>query len=1368
MTTVSPYTAVRIEGGLLSADLIERIRAADRDLDGNRPEDYHLAAGERLGEAASRKWEYLTGAYRAFRERLAALPETDPATTETRERWLLRLFDEFGFGRLTYLRGGITVGDKTYPISHQWGEHVAVHLLGWNADLDRRTRAKGETGRAPQSMVQEFLNESERHLWAVLSNGRVLRILRDSSALIGSAYIEFDLEAIFEGDLFSEFVLLFALLHSSRWELLPREDDAEPTAADCWLERWRNHAIETGARAREQLRKGVECALNELGTGFLEANPRLREELASGRLTREDFHHELLRLAYQLIFLFVAEDRNVLLRPDPENATPDERAKLQAARERYTAYFSTARLRRISTRRRGDRHTDLWRTQVLVFDALGCEDGRPELALPALGGLFFRAGDPLATDDVAPDLLRACDLTNERFLSAIRHLSTFKDKKGRVHRVDYQHLDAEELGSVYESLLELEPRVDNAEPRFWLEELPGNKRKTTGSYYTPTDLIDELLKTTLDPVVAEYANRRHHPDDLLDIKVCDPACGSGHFLVAAARRIAKRYAAMAYGDDEPTPAAIREAMHKVVRSCIYGVDINPLAVELAKVSLWLESLQPGLPLAFLDSHIKVGNSLLGTTPALLFKGIPDEAYKPIGDDDKKIAAQLRRENAQERGGQLELWDTSEQIGPEGTASLTKAATELNSMRVRSIADIREQARRFRALIGSPDLQLRKRIADAWCAAFVFPKNATAPRGITTATLKIMGGDRETEGFYPRSRPTPEMERELDDIVEQYGFFHWHLEFPDVFRVGDDEARDANPDTGWQGGFDCVLGNPPWEKIELKEQEFFASRSEKIAKAPNASERKKLIKALEKSDDRNDRSLYLDYSREFRRIAGESLFLRGSKRYERTGQGRLNTYAVFAETAQTIISPLGRSGLVLPTGIATDATTAFFFKDLVTNGHLATFLEFENEEFLLSRAVHHSTRFCLLSTLGRQVKLEKASFSFGVRRMSDVESRRFTMSPEDILLINPNTGTVPLFRSRRDAQITLDIYRRVPVLWRERPNNNSWGLSFMQGLFNMATDSGLFRTREELESEGWTLRGNVFVRGEERMLPLYEAKMVHHFDHRLGTYEGQTEAQANMGTLPRLTLEQKRDPECVTMPRYWVDGREVEERLRDKWDRGWLIGWRDVARSTDERTLICAPLPLVAVGHKLPLLFVLSRAECLIANLGSFVVDYICRQKSAGTSVAYFVLRQLPVIPPREYGKQSPWKAGATLHDWISWRVRELVYTSWDMKGFAADVGCDGAPFVWDEERRFAIRAELDAAYFHLYGVARDDVEYIMDSFGAFRRNDPGRFTRTKVLILEIYDAMARAIETGEPYKTILDPPPGEGPRHPDIQVQSAS
>ena len=456
-----------------------------------------------------------------------------------------------------------------------------------------------------------------------MSNGRVLRLLRDSTSLSGQSFVEFDLEAMFDGEVFSDFAVLFLLLHQSRVEILT----ADAPASDCWLEKWRTTAIESGTRALGLLRDGVQQAITALGTGFVAhpSNGEFNRKLADKEISLDDFHRGLLRLVYRLLFLFVAEDRGVLLDPD---ATP------QAA-TRYHDYFSTARLRRLALTRRGTRHGDLWQALSLVIDALGREGGRPELGLPGLGGLF----------DAGPaDLLAELQLPNDALLAAVRHLSVVQPKGQPKRTVDYRNLGAEELGSIYESLLELVPRHDSLERTFSLEALAGNERKTSGSYYTPTSLIDLLLDETLDPLLDDAEKADDPEAALLAVTVCDPACGSGHFLVAAARRIAQRLATVRTGDVDPTPTDLQNSLHDVVDRCIYGVDLNPMAAELAKVSLWLEAIQPGRPLSFLDAHIKVGNALLGTTPALLAAGIPDAAYNR--DRRRRQEARCRVEEAQ--------------------------------------------------------------------------------------------------------------------------------------------------------------------------------------------------------------------------------------------------------------------------------------------------------------------------------------------------------------------------------------------------------------------------------------------------------------------------------------------------------------------------------------------------------------------------------------------------------------------------------------------------------------------------------------------------------------------------------------------------
>jgi len=1374
---MTSFTSLRIVGDLLPSSLLDRVFAGDPQIPGTSPQTYGLERGESVRQQASRSWLYLVDVWQDFQRRITTDgPDGAEARSArvTRERWLRILLRELGFHQLA-ADGGVELDGKSFPVSHRSG-HVPVHLLGWGTDLDHKTPKV--TARAPQSMVQELLNRDDSRLWAMLSNGATLRLLRDSTALVGSAYVEFDLEAIFDGELFSDFALLYLVCHETRFTA---HDDGGPQS--CYLEQWRGCAAEQGERALEQLRGGVEQAIAILGTGFIshKDNPQLRARLDPGTadLRLDDLNRALLRLVYRMLFWFVAEDRDALLVPDPEDADADTAARLREARERYATYFSSARLRRLARKHRGGRHTDLWEGVQLVFDGLGSEGGIPELALPGIGGIFeSRRNDGRALPLDEP--LDGARLPNEALLGAVHALSVVKPRGGGLRRVDFGNLGAEELGSVYESLLERIPHYDPERLSYTLDVLPGNERKESGSYYTPTSLVECLLDSALNPLLDEACTRLTPTERvaaLLDITVCDPACGSGHFLVAAARRIAKRIAAEETGEPEPPDSVVRAALRRVTGRCMYGVDLNPMAAELARVALCLEALEPGKPLVFLDQNIRVGNSLLGTTPALLEDGLPDSAFSPIEGDDRKVAAALRKQNAAERSGQHDLFSPGGI--PVSNTELAKRAAEIARELPDTLEDLHiHQQRQAFELAASAELRQQKLLADTWCAAFVQHKtDHTRRTAITQATLEAFGADTGT-------LESAAAEELVDRLARQYRFFHWHVEFPHIFRVGNG-ATGIDPDTGWAGGFSCIIGNPPWERVKLQEQEFFAADRPDIANAANAAQRKKMIAGLADSDSSADRALYDQFQAELRKSAGWSHLLRQSGRFPLTGRGDVNTYAVFAETGRTVISATGRSGLVLPTGIATDATTARFFGDLVRNGKLVSFLDFENEAFLLSRAVDHRVRFCLLTVCGRAARVNLASFAFSTRYIADLSSRRFAMPPEEILLVNPNTGTTPVFRSRRDAEITIGIYKRVPVLWRDEPAENPWSLSFM-AMYHMANDSGLFRTRDQLEHDGWELTGNVFVRDGKRMLPLYEAKMIHYFDHRYGTYEGQTQAQANMGTLPRLTPEQQDNPDFVAEPRYWVQEFDtldeqkstpekpvysavgVTSRLKAKhWDHGWLLGWRRIARSTDERTVICSILPPAAVGDSLFLQLAAVKPEkrvLLVASLSSFVLDFVARQKIAGTNASFFLVEQFPVLAPNAYEEHSAMLAGATTADWIQRRVLEMSYTAWDMEPFARDLGDDGPPFRWDEGRRTLIRAELDAAYFHLYGLQRDEVEHVMDSFDALRRREEkpqnfGEF-RTKRLILERYDAMTEAARTGVPYRTVLDPPPGHGPRHP--------
>ncbi|MFE0575157.1 Eco57I restriction-modification methylase domain-containing protein [Streptomyces albogriseolus] len=1364
--TALAFTAVTTVGGLLPADMLLRIAEA-RNLPGTKPADYGLPASVPVRDEAERAWEYLKPLWRELRAALPSDPVTGAPSADPTGRagsdWLAQLFRKLDFGALTEVGAGGVPADsdaeKRFPVSHRHGPAL-VHLVPWNQELDKRPAA----GQVPaQSMLQDCLNRTEAHLWAVLTNGRRLRLLRDSSSFATAAYVEFDLEAIFDGELFSEFVLLYCVLHASRFAV---PEGAAP--AGCWLERWRAEAVTSGARALDQLRLGVQNALTVLGTGFLRhpENVRLREDVDPKAL-----RDALLRLVYRLLFVFVAEDRDALLDP---NAS-------ERQREAYERYFSSARLRERARRRQGTAHGDQYEALRIVLDALGKEEGRPELGLPGLGGLFTH------TEADAP--LDGLKLSNESLLAAVRHLAQVRDPGARRWRsVDYRHLDAEELGSVYESLLELEPKHSATDRTFELIEVAGNSRKTTGSYYTPSSLIECLLDTTLDPVIddavkrgEERATKAGRPDpaddiveELLGLTVCDPACGSGHFLVASARRIAKRVASVRERSPEPTVDAVRHALHEVVARCIYGVDLNPMAVELAKVSLWLEALEPGKPLGFLDAHVKHGNGLIGATPKLLAEGVPDDAFKPIEGDDKKYAAGLVKRNRVQRGGQDELLFNTETLP--GNDQYAAELARITAAPADSLEQVRAQESAYRAYVESTAYVQDLHAADAWCAAFVWPKWDGTPEAPTDQMFRALRGRDQ-------SAVPDATHAEIMSLRNQYRFFHWHLEFPEVFAVPESGAG-VQPETGWAGGFDAVVGNPPWERVKLQEQEFFAQRSPVIAEAKNAAARKKLIAAL--SIDPDGMHLFAEFGAAKRRAEGESHFLRVSNRFPLTGRGDINTYAVFAEADRTLTGPRGRTGVIVPTGIATDATTQAFFRSLIEQRSIRSLYGLITNPSLWSGIGHNTFKFCLLSMTGSDIREERARFAFNLLSTSDLEipENTYTLSAEEISLVNPNTGTCPVFGSRRDADITLGIYRRVPTLVDDTKGKdaNPWGITFT-AMYHMSNDSHLFRpdaqngeTFDDLIKAGWQLDGNILVRGDERLLPLYEAKMAHHYDHRWATY-------TNDGSVRDFTLAEKQEAVASPLPRYWVpehdtptgrfdkNGKEVKElgvrsRLRAKgWNHQWLLGWRDISKTANERTVITGLLPLTAVGNNLPVSTLQNvkpkTAAALCAVSSSFIFDFVARFKVGGTHLNFFITQQLPVPHPEDVERHLPF---------ITPRVLELTYTAHDMEGLAGDLGDQGKPFRWVPERRTALRTELDAFFFHFYGITRDDVSYILDTFPIVKRKDEERYGeyRTKHLILAEYDRMAAAGLTLEnpliegesgTYQSTLTPLPGQGPRH---------
>lgn len=1302
--------SLRLEGSLLLPDQLEK--AALGKADHQREADYHTPKGLKVKDDYSRAFQIASAQWKHFAPQQERADVDAALLTSKFVQELLR--DALGYSQLASI-DGVDAGDRRYPITLMAGKVpviVAPHTLGLD-ELDERFVVTGSGSRKKSAfqLAQEFLNASSDHLWAIVSNGKQLRLLRDAATLTRPSYLEFDLQDLLAGQRFAEFAMAWRLLHASR---AGRPGEA-PQA--CIWELWRSTGQQEGMRVRDGLRDGVTQALLTLGTGFLQhpANDALRRDLHEGVLDKDEYFRQLLRLVYRLIFLFTVEDRGVL-------HPSDESKSAVASRRAYAEGYAFSRLRDISLRRRArTRFDDLWLAARVVF--LGLASGETRLALPALGGLFAKSECPAL--DVA-------SLSNANLLEAIKHLR-WDNSTGALAPVDYRNMGPEELGSVYESLLELVPEVDLPLRKFGFAGLTsdgstqGNARKTSGSYYTPDSLVQELIKSALNPLIAQrLAEHPAHPvDALLAIKVIDPACGSGHFLLAAARRLAEELAMLRSPEGAVKPQDYRHALRETIARCIFGVDRNPMALELCRMALWLEGFEEGRPLSFLNHHLQCGDALLGLVDLkALQAGISPAAFKALSGDDKNTCRELAKSNKAGLKALEKAYDKQRTLPLELEKSAGMAELQaLEELPFETPADIAKRERTYDAIRAKASNSRLAHAADLVLGAFVLPKTERSVDNVPTSETLFLE-------LFSESR-SAKHQQQLDAAraaCVEARVLHWPLAFPQVFQ---------------QGGFDCVLGNPPWERIKLQEEEFFATRSTLVADAKNKAERSQRIDWLsqgllaqhlypqqEQSPQPSaaEQRLYLDFLSARRTAEAASVFahVKGMEggRYPLTGVGDVNTYALFAETISQIVSKNGRAGFIVPTGIATDDSTKAYFGHLVQSRQLVSLYDFENRNEIF-KGVHRSYKFCLV-TLG---SAEEAEFAFFLGQTAELldDRRRFTLSPEDFARINPNTLTCPLFRTRQDAVLASKIYERVPVLIREArkglAEENPWSIRFMT-MFHMSGDSELFEAAPSDEN-----------------MSLYEAKMIHHFDHRWATFRVQKDEDVSSD----VPLVDKQDPSFAIMPRYWVPRVATSEKLRASgWTRPWLMGWRNIARSTDERSFISSVIPIAGVGHSMPLWFLeldARFAAAFLGNMSALVFDFVVRQKLGGTNMTFGYYKQFPVLPPDAYSNADLTFIGS--------RVLELTYTAWDLQGWAQDLGCEDEPFGFDPDRRALIRAQLDAWYARAYGLTRDELRYVLDpadiegpdypseTFRVLQKNELKEFGeyRTQRLVLEAWDKL---------------------------------
>lgn len=1220
----------------------------------------------------------------------------------------------------------VQIEERTFPLSLT-ASKLPLIFTAFTQGLDEATSAyaiEGGSGskKSPFQLAQELVNASEKFKWALVTNGLRIRLLRDSTTLTRPSYLEFNLDDIFTNGRFGEFCQMWRVLHYTR----SIEKDGE-----CVWDQWVKQGAEDGKRARESLSHNVVNALLALGNGFVsnDKNSELRRKLDDGELSNEAFMRQLLRLMYRFIFLFCLEERDLLNTKNMDDAGVK-------ARLRYARGYALHRFRESSLRRRfKNEYSDAWDSVRIVFR--GLVDGEPRLALPALGGLF--------ADEQCQDLM-ACSLSNAAFFNAMEELR-WDTVNGQTYAIDYKNMGSEELGGVYESLLELVPNI-NTEQRFFAfvgltvdGTDTGNARKMTSSYYTPDSLVQSLLNSALDPVIEERISKaklagEDAQEALLSMTVIDPAMGSGHFCLGAARRIAMRLASLRTYGATPTPEEFRHALRQVIERCIYGVDLNPLAVELARMALWLEGFEEGKPLSFLDHHLKVGNSLVGVFDFnMIHYGISKAGFKDKRGDDKDICKELnklntlglkflksKKSNIQYLMGVKNTQSTLDFGAPvmpymQGFEALESAETDTMDAVLKKKAS-------YENLLNSQELQDKKDLCDLFIAGYMAPKNKTTNRFVPiTQSIGQM--------LFPSEVPDVPGRASLDEqiafarkVCKDASVFHWPIEFPVVMQ---------------NGGFSVVLGNPPWDKPKIEDEKWFATRYPEIAFAPKADVRKKMIARLalgrlaadklpdadRHPDNKAEIKLFNQYVEALRTsdciITFGHLKKEEGGRFPMTGVGDTNLYAYFAELASSLARKDGRVGMVIPTGIVTDNATQMFARYLL-DGRLIRLYDFENKEKFFP--IDSRYRFALV-TMGETNEMDCVFYAQNFRDIEDPR-RHIEFDPDDIKRMNPNTMTCPIMRSHRDMEINRKIYRNVPVLWNEGVNGkerNDWNIQFMR-MFDMANDSGLFQDKYF-----------------EGAVPLYEAKLMHQYDDRYATFES-----INGHNLHErdVTDDEKADPSFEVTPRFYVDRAEVLKRLKDRgWSEKWVLAIRNIARATDERSMIATVLPSKwAQGHSLGCLLPNTNendVSCLLALLNSIVVDYCLRLKLSGMNVSLFLVKQLPIKSPSNFTLEEK--------NFIVTRIAKLTRTNKAIENVW--LTNSNVHSIWDTDARLKLCAEIDALIARLYGLNRSDLEFILDpsqaesidypsvTFPGLQRKEVSKYGefRTRRLVLEAFDKL---------------------------------
>ena len=1248
--------------------------------------------------------------------------------------------------------------DQANEFAEEWKRYefglAVIESKRWRRPLDRRSGRKGEET-APSTQMLRYLRRVEdlttgKLRWGILTNGAKWRLYYQGARSVSEQFFEIDLATLFQlpsseskvslsDDQSAHWLKVFAIVFRRESFLSSSPDERT----------FHQRAIEKGRFYEERVAANLSTLV------FDQIFPELASAIAGSapEASLEDVREAALILLYRLLFILYAEDRNLLPVDD----------------SRYDDYALRHKVRD-DVRKRKDLNDVFSATAAQYWSAIDdlcriIDSGDSSIGLPPYnGGLFDRKRTPL---------LENIRLSDEIMARVIDALSFEETSEGR-HYINYRDLGVQQLGSIYERLLEHEVVYEDDKiairPNIFA-------RKQSGSYYTPDELVALIINETIEPLVQSrmgaFATRASEPasdqlsedlrmgrlkqidpaEKLLKLKVCDPAMGSGHFLVNLVDYLADRVIE-AMAEAEATVEGYISPLNErvdairitilanaeernwtvdlaqlddrhiirrmVLKRCVYGVDKNPMAVELAKVALWLHTFTVGAPLSFLDHHLHCGDSLFGfwvhdgiesvaKRGGRLLSGKPLNRAMRAASHMQIIEGLTDAEIAEAHRSADVFAEVKEMTAPLNT--LLSLAYAMDWLNKQNDDDKRALSRYFDGTFGDP---------------------------VDIATGKIEVPNKEQS-----ERQFAGLFREAQQLAKEERFFNWQVAYPGVWS--DWERPELT------GGFDAVIGNPPWDRIKLQQVEWFAARKREIALAPRAADRKRMIADLEKAKD----PLFGGFVQANERSMAAARVARSCGDYPLLSGGDINLYSLFVERAMRLVKPSGVIGLLTPSGIASDKTAAKFFKSIATNGKLKALYDFENRRTRYDTTpffpdVDSRFKFCAF-VAGRAPTEAPANCAFFLQDVAELDDseRCFPLTADDFAKVNPNTGTAPTFRSRRDAELTTTIYERLPVLLDRFSGHKikAWPVKYST-MFHMTNDSSLFRTRKELEEkeDAYPVSHNCWRNKTGDWVPLYEGKMAQAFDHRAASVIINLENQHRPAQPVPASHDQHSDPAWLPEPQFWV----LAEKCGWPPSASWVLGFKEITAPTNERTFISTIFPTVAFGNKIPLLKPTSedrREYLLCANFNSIVFDFVVRQKIQGQTLNMFIIEQLPVVPFQHYELEK--FGNKAIGQIVREIVLELTYTAYDMAPFARDLGYvdkQGTvrePFAWDNDRRLMLRAKLDAVYFHLYGISnREDVRYIYSTFPIVEQHEMAKYGRYRSC--ELCLAWINAFTAGDP------------------------